>query len=133
MMRSRRRWGDEQELPRLVLRFLISALAVWVASIVVRGITPLTPLPAQLPALLMVTLIFGVVNALIKPLFRFLTCPVELLTLGLFTLVINAAMLGLTSWIAVHLGIAFAVDGFLAAFLGALLISVISWGLSTLL
>jgi putative membrane protein len=129
----RSRWGSgsERTTARLIIRFLISALAVWVASIVVPGITPLLPLPARLPALLLVTVIFGVVNALIKPLFRFITCPIEVLTLGLFTLIINAAMLGLTSWIAEHLGVNFAVNGFLAAFLGALLISVISWALST--
>src|SRR5579862_5882444 len=120
MLRWGWRQGGQQAVTRLVVRFLINAVAVWVASNVIPGITPLSPLPAQLPALILVALIFGAVNALVKPLFRFITCPVEVLTLGLFTLVLNAAMLGLTSWIAEQLGVEFAVDGFLAALLGAL-------------
>jgi len=74
--------------------------------------------------------IFGLVNALIRPLVRFLTCLINVITLGLFTLVVNALMLWLSGWIAQQLNVGFKVDGFIAAFLGALLISFVSFVLS---
>lgn len=124
-----RQVGDwsSRRLAALLFRFIISAIAIWVASQVISGITPLT----ALTPILLVTLIFGVVNALIRPLFTFITCPLQILTLGLFTFVINAAMLGLTSWIAEQLAIPFHVDGFIAALLGALVVSAVSWVLSS--
>jgi putative membrane protein len=114
---------------RLIIRLLINALAVWVASRLITGITPLTSLTTTLA----IGLIFGIVNALIKPIFSLISLPIQVLTLGLFTLVINAAMLGITSWLASQLGVPFAVDGFAAAFLGALVISLVSWALSSFL
>jgi putative membrane protein len=132
-MRSRNGWlgNNGDSLWRLVVRFVINAVAIWVASRIIPGITPLSPLARPEP-LLVVALIFGAVNALIKPVFELITCPLEILTLGLFTLIINAAMLGLTSWIAQQLAIGFQVDGLAAAFLGALVISVVSWLLTRL-
>jgi len=121
--------GDGQSIARLIVRLLINAVAVWVASHVIRGITPLD----QVSSVLLVAVIFGVVNALIKPVFQFITCPVQILTLGLFTLVVNAAMLGLTSWIAGQLAIPFSVDGFAAAFLGAVVVGAVSWALTSLI
>ena len=120
---------SEAGMARLLLRLVISGIAIWVASHLINGITPLD----ALKPILLVTLIFGVVNAMIRPIFAVITCPLQLLTLGLFTFVINAAMLGLTSWIAEQLSIPFNVDGFLAAFLGALVVSAVSWVLSSLL
>lgn len=79
-------------------------------------------------------LIFGLVNALIRPILKFLTCPLIMLTLGLFTLVINALMLLLASWLGRQLGLGFYVEGFWpAAFLGALVISVVSFVLTMLI
>lgn len=120
-------WSGER-LQRLFLRFIINAAAIWVASNLITGITPLS----DIRSILLVALIFGAVNALIKPLFALLTCPLQLLTLGLFTLVVNALMLGLTSLIAEALAIPFSVDGFIAALLGALVVSLVSWLLSSL-
>jgi putative membrane protein len=120
--------GDEHPLARLIVRVLINAVAVWVASRLSIGIR----LQDQVSTVLLVAALFGVVNALIKPVFQLLTCPLQMLTLGLFTLVINAAMLGLTSWIAARLAISFSVDGFAAAFVGAVVISVVSWALTSL-
>ena len=83
-------------------------------------------------AIVLTTFIFGLVNALIRPIVLIATCPINLLTLGLFTLVINALMLWLTSWVIDQLnrsfsaGIAFHVDGFIPAFLGAIVISIVS-------
>jgi putative membrane protein len=120
--------GDEHPLARLIVRVLINAVAVWVASRLPIGIR----LQDQVSTVLLVAALFGVVNALIKPVFQLLTCPLQILTLGLLTLVINAAMLGLTSWIAARLAIPFSVDGFAAALLGAIVISVVSWALTSL-
>jgi putative membrane protein len=83
--------------------------------------------------LLIVALIFGLVNAIIRPVLIVLSLPLEILTLGLFTFVINAFMLLLTSWIAQGMGLAFRVDGFLVALLAALIISIVSFVLSRVL
>ena len=70
--------------------------------------------------------LFGLINALIRPVVAMFSCLLTFLTLGLFTLIINTAMLGLTAWIAGKFDLAFRVDGFIAAFLGALVISLVS-------
>lgn len=111
---------------RFLIRLLINAAALWVATRIVPGITA-TSDPATF---LIVALVFGVLNALVRPLLAMLTCPLMILTLGLFTFVINAFMLLLTSWIAQGMGLGFRVRGFLTALLGSLIVSVISFGLS---
>jgi putative membrane protein len=113
----------------LILRWLINALGLYIATLLVPGITA----PGGWPALLIVALIFGLLNALIRPLIKILTCPLIALTLGLFTLVINGLMLLLTSWLAQELAIGFNVAGFVPAFVGALIITVISFVLSLLI
>jgi putative membrane protein len=77
-------------------------------------------------SLFAVALVFGLLNALLRPLLALLSCPLLILTLGLFTLVINAFILWLTSALSGSLGIGFHVDGFWAAFLGALVVSIVS-------
>ncbi|MFF2651630.1 phage holin family protein [Streptomyces sp. NPDC058045] len=79
--------------------------------------------------LIVVALIFGVVNVLVKPVVQVLTFPLFILTLGLITLVVNALMLMLTSWVTGILHVSFHVDGFWTAVLGGLIISVVSWAL----
>ncbi len=113
---------------RVLLRWLINALAIYVASKVVPGIYVRDEW-----AIVVVALILGLVNAFIRPLVKLFTCPLIILTLGLFTFVINAAMLGLTSWVAGELGIGFGVAGFGAAFWGALVISIVSLALTLLI
>jgi putative membrane protein len=113
---------------RVLLRWLINALAIYVASKVVPGIWVRDEW-----AIIAVALILGLVNAFIRPLVKLFTCPLIILTLGLFTFVINAAMLGLTSWVAGELGIGFGVAGFWAAFWGALVISIVSLALTLLI
>jgi putative membrane protein len=83
--------------------------------------------------LVLVALVFGVVNILVKPLVKLLTLPLFLLTLGLFTLVVNALMLLLTSWLAEKLDLGFHVEGFWTAVLGGLIISIVSWALNVVL
>ncbi len=110
----------------LLLRWVINAVALWVAASAVPGIHN----DGGWKVLFVVALIFGLVNALIRPLLTLLTCPLIILTLGLFTLVINALMLWLASWLGRQAGLGFYVDGFWAAFLGALVVSIVSWVLS---
>lgn len=114
-------------MPFLV-RFLVNAAALGAAAFVVPGIRS-----GGIGSLLLTALVFGLVNALVRPVLKLLSCPLILLTLGLFTLVVNALMLMLTSWLGRHLGIGFTVDGFWAAFLGALVVSIVSTLLSWLL
>lgn len=122
-------WREEPEpsewLVAAAIRWAISAVALWVAAELVRGIDI-----DGFGSLLVTAAVFGLVNAFIKPLAQLIGFPITCLTLGLFALVINAAMLGLAAWIADALGADVHIDGFLAAFLGALLISFVSTILS---
>ncbi|MTE20037.1 phage holin family protein [Streptomyces sp. TRM43335] len=83
--------------------------------------------------LVLVALIFGLVNLVVKPIAKLLSFPVMILTLGLFALVVNALMLLLTSWLAGLADLAFHVDGFWTAVLGGLVISIVSWAVNMLL
>jgi putative membrane protein len=113
---------------RLIVRLLASAVALAVAAWLVDGISvgPGTDTERAL-TLLGVAVIFGLVNAIIRPILRLLTLPLVVLTLGLFLLVLNALMLLLTEWIAEQFDLAFQVDGFWSAVLGALVITVVSF------
>jgi putative membrane protein len=117
-----------------LLRLLINAVALLVTAWVVPGIhlgaAGPHPTTNDWVTLLIVALIFGVVNAVIRPILILLSLPLEIITLGLFIFVINAFMLLLTSWIAQSMGLGFRVDKFFAALLGALIISVVSFVLS---
>jgi len=109
----------------LAVRFVVNVAALWFAQLIIRGFDI-----DSVPALIFGAAIFGAVNALIRPVVAVCSCLLTCATLGLFTLIINTAMLGLTAWIAGGFGLAFRVDGFRAAFLGALVISVVSTVLS---
>jgi putative membrane protein len=111
-----------------VLRLVITAVALWIAVELVPGITFGGP-PV---ALLAVALVFGLVNAVLKPLLTILTCPLIVLTLGLFTLVINAILLLATARLASALGLDLTVEGFWPAFWGGLLIGIASTVLTAL-
>lgn len=117
-----------------LLRLIINAVALLVTAWVIPGIhlgaAGPHPTTNDWVTLLIVALIFGLVNAVIRPILILLALPLEIITLGLFIFVINAFMLLLTSWIAQGMGLGFRVDKFLAALLGALLISVVSFVLS---
>jgi putative membrane protein len=111
-----------------VVRLLVNAAALWVATRLVGGVT----FDGSWPPLFGVALVFGVVNAFIRPIAKFLTFPIILITLGLFTLVVNGLMLWLTSSLSGVLGLGFHVSGFWAAFWGALVVSIVSALLSML-
>lgn len=107
----------------LLIRLIINAVALYVATIIVPGLT----FDGHWTTIAVVAFIFGLVNALVRPLLELLTCPLIILTLGLFTFVINALMLMLTGWIAGQLNLGFHVNGFVAAFIGALVVSIVSF------
>ena len=109
-----------------VLRLLISAAALWVAIQLVDGIQ----YTGTSWSLFFVALVFGALNASVRPLLTLLSIPFIIVTLGLFIFVINALMLMLTSWVSGLLNLGFHVDGFWAAFLGGLIVSVVSLMLS---
>ncbi len=115
----------ESRLLSLAIRLGINATALWLAAALVPGFEI-----EGWPSLLAAAAIFGAVNALITPVAQLLGCPLSGLTMGLLALVINAAMLALTVWIAGRLDLDVEIDGFLAAFLAALLVSVVSAVLS---
>jgi putative membrane protein len=104
----------------MLLRLVITALSLWVATRFVPGISFTG---RNYAALLGVALVFGVVNVFVKPVLKLFSFPVVLLTLGLFLFVINALMLLLTSFLSRQLGFGFNVDGFVPALLGSLVVS----------
>jgi putative membrane protein len=114
---------------RMILRVLINAAALWVAVRFIPGIS-FNGNPLHLLA---VALVFAVVNTIVKPIVTLLSLPAVLLTLGIFLLVINACMLWFTSWLSTNLGLGFHVEGFGAAFLGAIVVSLVAWALSVVL
>jgi putative membrane protein len=113
----------------VLIRWIINAVALGVAATLVRGIH----VDGGWQVLALMAIIFGLVNAPIRPLVTLLTCPLIILTLGLFTLVINAGMLLLASWIAGLMGIGFTVDGFWPALWGGLIVSIVSITLTMVL
>lgn len=114
-----------------VLKVLVAGAAIWVAAWMVPGIElGGAEWTDQALTAVIVGAIFGVINAVIAPIVKLFALPLLLLTLGLFTFVINALLLWFTAWLAGELGLDFAVDGFLAALLGALVVSIVSVGLN---
>ena len=110
----------------LLIRLIINAIALYVATRFVPGLT----FDGQWTTIALVAFIFGLVNALVRPLLEVLTCQLVILTLGLFTFIINALMLLLTGWIADQFGLGFHVGGFVPALIGALVVSLVSFVLN---
>jgi putative membrane protein len=111
---------------QILWRLLINAAALWAATRVVPGIS----FDGDWRLLFVVAMIFGILNVLVRPVLKLLTLPLLIVTLGLFIFVLNAAMLWLTGAISDRLDLGFHVAGFRAAFLGALVVTVISFALS---
>lgn len=111
---------------KILIRLLINAAGLWVAVRLVPGVS----FSGDGRLLLVVALVFGVLNASVRPLLWLLTLPFLILTLGLFTFVLNALLLWITSAVSGALGLGFHVSGFGAAFLGALVVSAVSMLLS---
>ena len=110
----------------LLLHWLLNAAALWVAAALIPGLD-FNGGPGRL---LLVAAVFGIVNSTLRPLLTILTCPLIVLTLGLFTLVINALMLLVTGWFSESWNLGFMVSGFWAAFFGGLVVGLVSMILS---
>lgn len=122
---------------KFVVRTLLNALALWIAAWILPGInvaiTASTgfeadhPTASKVVAFIFIGLVFGLVNAVVKPIVKLVSLPVTILTLGLFTVVINAAMLWLTAWLSEFTPVHFTIDTFFfTAVWAAIIISIIS-------
>ena len=112
---------------RLLLRWVISALAIFVAVQVVPGLEVDASDSSALVLYALMAVLLGLANAFIRPLLVLLTCPLQMMTLGLFALVTNAVTFWLAGWAArTWLDVPFHVEGFLAALLGSIVVSVVS-------
>jgi putative membrane protein len=120
-------------MSRFILRWAINAAALFAAIAILPGIE--LPAGASWFSLLWLALIFGLVNSLVRPLLKMLSCPLILLTFGLFVLVINTLMFALTGWIGGQFGVGFIIADpwFWNAFLGALIVSLVSMVLTGVL
>ena len=119
---------------RTVVWVVVNALALAAATWLLEGITLTAATPGRRGAtLLVVALVFGAVNAVVRPIVKLLALPLIILTLGLMVFVVNALMLMLTSWLSGKLGLGFHVDGFWTALGGALVITVATWLLGLVL
>jgi len=118
----------------IIIRLSISALALWISTLLIDGITVDTDsIPGKIGTLIVVAAIFGVVNAVLRPIIKVIGCAFYIFTLGLIAIVVNALLFMLTSWIAGELGLPFHVEDFWpSAVLGALLVGVVSWLLNLL-
>lgn len=119
-----------------VVRVLVNGVALWFASVIVPGIhlAETGSTVSKVLTTLLVALIFGVLNAIIKPILTILSIPFIIFTLGLFLLIVNAMMLGLTSWVCGLLGVGFHVDNFWwDAVLGGLVITIVGMIINVLL
>jgi len=120
-----------------LIRVAVNGVALWVASLVISGIhlgEGSQSTSSKVLTTVLVALVFGVINAFIKPIVKLFSLPFIVLTLGLFTFIVNAFMLQITEWIADALDLAFSIDEFFwDAVLGAIVITVVSWVLNLVL
>ena len=114
---------------KFIIRLLVNAIGLY-AAVYLLGGTYIFPESTSWISFLWLALIFGLVNAIIRPLLIAVSCPIIILTLGLGTLLINTAMFWLAGVIGTQFGVGFTVNGFVGAFLGALVVSVVSFVLS---
>lgn len=118
----------------ILIRLVITAVSLWIATLLIDGIDLFAESAAgKAGTLLAVAVIFGVVNAILRPIIKMVGCGFYVLTLGLIAIVVNGLLFMLTSWIAEQLDLGFRVDSFWpSAVLGALLVGVVSWVLNML-
>jgi putative membrane protein len=118
----------------ILIRLLITAFSLWLATVLIDGIELTTDsLGQQAVTLIAVAVIFGIVNAVLRPIIKVVGCGLYVLTLGLIAIVVNGLLFLLTSWIAGELDLPFHVDNFWpSAVFGALLVGIVSWVLNML-
>jgi putative membrane protein len=113
---------------KILIRVVITAIALWVATLIVSGIElTAASTPRKIGTLVVVAVVFGLINAFLKPIVKTLGCVFYILTLGLFALVVNGLLLWLASFIADKMRLPFHVSGFWAAFWGAIVVGLVSW------
>lgn len=111
-----------------LIRLVINAIALWITTLVVSGIEVTgSSTGRDVLTVIVVAFIFGIVNAVLKPIIHVVGCVFYILTLGLFALVVNALLFLLTDWIADKIDLPFSIDGFWPAFWGAIVMAVVSW------
>ncbi|MEN6300366.1 MAG: phage holin family protein [Anaerolineaceae bacterium] len=110
-------------MKKFIIRLIINAIALYVAVMLVPGIVPQNP---NWLSYIWLALIFGIVNAFLGPILKLLTCPLILLSLGLFTLVVNTLLFYLAGYFGSAFGVGFTVNGFWSAFLGSIIVSIVS-------
>ncbi|HVB45780.1 MAG TPA: phage holin family protein [Streptosporangiaceae bacterium] len=117
-----------------LIKIVITAVAVWVATLLIHGIQlNAHTTGGKILTLLVVTLIFGIINAVLKPIAKALGCLAYAVTLGLISIVVNGLLFWLTSFVAGKLKVPFHITGFVPAVLGALLVGIVGWVLSLIL
>ena len=118
----------------IIIRLVITAVSLWIATLLINGIELTTEsVPRQIGTLLAVAVIFGIVNAVLRPIIKTIGCGLYVLTLGLIAVIVNGLLFLLTSWIAGQFDLPFHVDDFWpSAVLGALLVGIVSWVLNML-
>ena len=117
-----------------LIRWAINAVALWITTVLVKGIDVYGSTTVRNAlTLIIVALIFGLVNAVLKPIIHVLGCVFYVLTLGLFALLVNALLFLLVSWLAGVVHLPFHVEGFWTALFGAIVVSVVSWAINLVL
>jgi putative membrane protein len=118
----------------ILIRLVITAVSLWIATLVIGGIRLTTDsVPSKVGTLLAVAVIFGIINAVLRPIIKTVGCGLYVLTLGLISLIVNGLLFLLTSWIAGKFELPFHVDNFWpSAIFGALLVGIVSWVLNAL-
>lgn len=116
---------------KILIKLIITAVAVWVATLVIPGIQLHTHSTAgKIGTVIVVALIFGIINAVLKPIAKTIGCLAYAITFGLISIVVNGLLFWLTSYVAGQLKVPFHITGFVPAVLGALLVGIIGWVLS---
>ncbi len=119
---------------KILIKLVVTAAAVWVATLLVPGIQLHAHTTAgKIGTLVVVALIFGIINAVLKPIAKTVGCLAYAATFGLISIVVNGLLFWLTSWVAGRLKVPFHITGFVAAVLGALIVGVVGWVLSLIL
>ena len=119
---------------RLLVKLVITAVALWVSTLIIPGIAlSASTTTSKITTLIVVAVIFGIVNAVLKPIAKALGCLAYAITLGLIAIVVNGLLFWLTSYIAGKLNVPFHITGFWPAVFGALLVGLVSWLLSLVL
>jgi putative membrane protein len=113
-----------------LVQVLLTAVAVWVSTVIPGIDLGAASTPAKIGTLVLVALVFGLINAIIKPVVKLLGCVFYLITLGLFGLVVNGLLFWLTGYISEKLGLPFVVTGFWPAFWGAIIVALTGWVLN---